>query len=328
MTLRSTLAALALVLWLAALASLGAAAPQSKQHTGAQGNIQITLNRDFIDTYKDRVTITADDFVIDIAHKKPNPGSKDGDMHVAGRAESIGLPIVAEIMNAKDQKKAMDRVHDLEGGGKAVQAVGAWRLWCEHAFSSKQVQGAPLKQPFTTTNPPHVFEIHPLTRLDGMDLRSSFKPIPGFKPKDAHDAFVTYENIRCEIRPGKDAHTIVTSMAGYNYVEFILELNESPFKLDDGYSVLCKVRDLEGELLVHNRRMLFVDGTEPADKVKGLQKGNRMQVLGLPRIDLALVDWRVLHANDPRWKEEDPLHWNLPYEIIVVAVTGTPKDEE
>ena len=35
-------------------------------------------------------------------------------MHVAGRAESIGLPIVAEIMNAKDEKAAVKRVHAME----------------------------------------------------------------------------------------------------------------------------------------------------------------------------------------------------------------------
>jgi hypothetical protein len=307
-------------LWALALGSLNFSRAQKKEHPSSQGNIQITLTQKFIDAYKDRVTITADDFVIDMAHKEPNPPSKDGDLHVAGRAKSIGLPIVAEIMNAKFQKGAVQRVHALEGTDKELIVTGAWRLWCEHAFSSKQVQGDPL-QPFKTTNPPHVFEIHPITKLDGIDVTSSFRPIKGFQTKDAHDAFVTYENIRCEIRPNKDKTvTLVTGMAGYNYVEFILELNEDPGELEDGYETFCKVRDLEGELLVHNRRILFVKDTEPANQVKVLKKGKRMHVLGLPRIDLALVDWRVKNANDEKWKDEKPLLWNLPYEIVVVAV--------
>lgn len=308
-----------LALWACTLVSLGFGSPQKKAHAVSQGNIQITLTKKFIADFKDRVTITADDFIIDKAHKEPNPASKDGDIHVAGRAESIGLPIVAEVMNAKFQKPALARIHKLEGTGKQLQVTGAWRLWCEHAGTTKQIMGATL-EPFDTTNPPHVFEIHPVTKIDGVDVTSSFQPIKGFTPKDAHDAFVTYENIRCLIKPQGNNVTLFTSMAGYNYVEFILELNEDPGQLKDGFEAFCKVRDLEGELLVHNRRLVFAEGTEPADRVKDLKKGKRLHVLGLPRIDLALVDWRVKHADDPKWKEENPLAWNLPYEIIVVAV--------
>ena len=51
----------------------------------AQAQIEITLKKSLIERYKDRVTIDAD-FVVDKAHKKLNPPSKDGDMHVAGRS--------------------------------------------------------------------------------------------------------------------------------------------------------------------------------------------------------------------------------------------------
>jgi hypothetical protein len=85
--------------------------------------------------------------------------------------------------------------------------------------------------------------------------------------------------------------------------------------LPDGTAAMCQVLDLEGELLVHNRRMVCVAGTAPEATVKKLQVGERLHVLGLPRIDLALVQWRVDNARDPR----EPLTWNLPYEIIVVA---------
>jgi hypothetical protein len=315
----------ALVVMVCVLASHPRECAQATDTFAAHGNVQITLKTAFIKDYKSRVTITAEDFVIDKAHARPNPASKDGDMHVAGRADSIALPIVAEIMNAKDQKEAVKKVHDLEGSGKKVKVTGVWRLWAEHAGTSRQVQGDPLNDPFTTTNPDHVFEIHPITSLADIDVTTSFKPIKGFEPKDAHDAFVTYENVRCKIRPNGDTVTLITSMAGYNYVEFILELNEDPVKLDDGYAAQCKVRDLEGELLVRNRRMMFAKGTAPADTVSDLKKGKRMHVLGIPRIDLALVNYRVEHASDKKWKDmgEDPLQWNLPYEIVVVAVYPT-----
>src|SRR4051794_13541615 len=107
------------------LVTPGLGGPQKEQQTGSQGNIQIALTKKFIQDYKDRVTIDADDFIIDKAHKQPNPASKDGDIHVAGRAESIGLPIVAEVMNAKFQKAALKRIHAREGTGQKIKVSGA-----------------------------------------------------------------------------------------------------------------------------------------------------------------------------------------------------------
>ena len=48
-------------------------------------------------------------------------------------------------------------------------------------------------------------------------------------------------------------------------------------------------------------------------------------MLGIPRVDLALVDWRSKNKNDPR----NPLTWNLPYEMIIVGVypEGCERDE-
>jgi len=39
-------------------------------------------------------------------------------------------------------------------------------------------------------------------------------------------------------------------------------------------------------------------------------------VVGIPRINLALVAWRAAHAQE----RPEVLSWNLPYEIIVVGV--------
>jgi hypothetical protein len=42
-------------------------------------------------------------------------------------------------------------------------------------------QGSPLL-PYETSNPEHVFEIHPVTRINDTDLLDSFRPVEGFKP--------------------------------------------------------------------------------------------------------------------------------------------------
>jgi hypothetical protein len=280
----------------------------------ARAQIEITLKNSFIEKFKNRVTVDAT-FTVDKAHEHPNSAKKDADLHIAGRAPEIGLPIVAEIMNARTEDFAVDRIHAVEGTNQTVQMSGAWRIWCEHGGESQQIQGEALSK-FTTTNPEHVFEIHPITKLDGKLLTDSLKPINGFKPKDAADAFMSYENKKSQILKQGTKTTIVTSMGGFNYVEFKIELLENPFPVSDGTLVFAKALDLDDEVLVQKRRMVFVKGSDPEKALKLLHKGDTMHVLGIPRIDLALVSFRTKNAN----KKPGILSWNLPYEMLIVGV--------
>jgi hypothetical protein len=283
-----------------------------------RAEITITLKRDFIKKFENRVTIDAK-YTIDQAHKTPNPPSKDGDIHIAGRADEIGLATVAEVMNAAGQPKALALVKKETGSGTPVNMTGAWRIWCEHGGDVEHIQGDPLA-PFDTTNPPHVFEIHPLLKMNNINVATGWKPIVGFTPKDADQAFITYERTRSRIEVGGDTITIHTTMAGYNYVEFEIELLEAPVEVSDGLMVFATILNLQGEELVHHRRMVFVQGTPPATKAAGLKKGSILHVLGIPRINLTLVDFRTSHVDDPEFKGKDILNWSLPYEMIIVAV--------
>jgi len=150
----------------------------------------------------------------------------------------------------------------------------------------------------TDSNPPHVFEIHPVSEFDNKSVLKSVQPIKGYKPKDAHDAFMAYEGISSVITPGTDTTTIRTVTAGYNYVKFIMELNEDPtHETDesDGRSVFAKVYDTDCELLLHKRRMIFVKDTPSEKRIKTLHQGNQLVVLGLPRID------KHLYARENGW---------------------------
>jgi len=287
------------------------------QHTSnsvAEGRgVVISLKNEFIKKYRDRATIDTR-FTVDVVGKE-HPPKDDGDMHLSGRAPEVELPIVAEIMNAKFHHGAEALVRDHEGDGQLAMS-GAWRLWAEHAGTKPQIQGEQLR-PFDDSNPDHVFEIHPITKVGTIPLLESFKNIEGYKPKEAHAAFVHYENVRCKIEPHGTTTKIITQMAGYNIVEFILEVNGPQKQVQDGTMVLCRVLDTEGEILVRNRRMVFVGGTEPEKRLKNLGADQkRLHVLGIPRIDLALVQWRLDNRDDQR----EPLTWNLPYEMIIAAV--------
>jgi hypothetical protein len=288
----------------------------------AYADIEITLKNSFIEKFRNRVTIDAN-FTVDKAHKKPNPASKDGDLHAAGRAPEIGLPAVAEVMNARFEQPALDLIHQSEQTAQPVPMRGVWRLWCEHGGDITFNQGDAL-QPFPTSNPDHVFEVHPLLKVGDQDLSDSLEPIDGFTYKDAEQAFRSYENLKSHITPGASTTTIRTTMAGFNYVEFAIQLNEDPtHAVDDGLTVRAAVLNLDGELLVRERRMVFAAGTQPFEKVKDLHKGDTLHVVGVPRIDLSLVSFRTSHKDRP-----GILDWSLPYEMVIVAAFDDAPEPE
>ncbi len=281
-------------------------------------NIEITLTNAFIDKFKDRATIDAS-FIVDKAHPHPNAPKNDGDLHAAGRAAEVQLPIVAEIMNAGSETEAVDAVHAVEGSGQTIPLTGVWRLWCEHGGESQQIQGHAL-EPFKTTNPQHVFQIHPLTKVKTTSILESLHKIDGYQPKDAEAAFLKYEGLRCHMDvSSKKATELTTTMAGYNYVEFILKPIEKPQPLPDGTAVMAEVDTLNGDLLVHKRRMIFVKDSPPEQALKALRENEEMHVLGVPRISLNLISWRRDHSKE----NKKVLDWALPYEIVIVGYYET-----
>jgi hypothetical protein len=287
----------------------------------AVSQIRLTLKDKFIEDHKNRVGIETT-VLVDHSHKSPktpspSKPSNDGDIHASVRSNDIGLPAVAEIVNAKDAKDQIRVFVDAAGTNSRIRVSGAWRLWCEHGGIGDQVQGDPL-EPAEDTNPDHCFEIHPLTEVAGTDIRHTWKPIDGFKNKDAEDAFSRYELIKSEIEHNAQRRrtTIHTNGLGFNYVEFVIELREDPtFTVDDGLIVRCDVLTVDGEMLVKNRRMIFAKGTKPHDEVLRLRRGQRMRVLGMPRVNLALISWRVRNSAG----RPEVLRWNLPYEMIIVG---------
>ncbi len=92
----------------------------------------------------------------------------------------------------------------------------------------------------------------------------------------------------------------------------------------DGALAFAKVQDFDGDLILRKCRMVSVKDTPPYDAVKGKNAGDCLRVLGMPRIDLALVSWRAQNAKT----RPDVLSWNLPYEMIVVGVYNEPCERD
>jgi hypothetical protein len=167
-----------------------------------------------------------------------------------------------------------------------------------------------------TANPEHVFEIRPVTRVGGAPTSRPFVPTAGFTPKDARRAFAHLQEMRCEILAGETTTTLATSAGGYNHVDFILEADGAAQEVADGRLVSGRIRHPAGELLVDRCRVVFVKGTPPEQKARGLQSGDRLRLLGIPRIDLAQVAARAQEAR----RSQEVLEAKLPYEIIAGAV--------
>lgn len=291
----------------------------------------LTLSASFVNQYKNRATITAQ-FELDAHLSSPHrisSSGNDGDMHMAGRAPEVQLPMVAEIMNAGlDAQSATLNLMKSASPGQTLPVTGVWRIWFEHPSPGDQVQGDSVNVP-ATSNPDHVFEIHPITNFDGQDIAdSSLVPInkpstnagAGNQAEDyqaypASVAFPAYEKLQATISVSDTALSINATKAGYNYTEFMLDPVGQSQAGDggDGIFVLANVYDLsdaDTPVTAAPRRMVFIPNTEPAKQLQNLQPGQRLHVLGIPRVNLA----------EAAAVAGDSVQMNLPYEMIIVAV--------
>jgi hypothetical protein len=279
----------------------------------------VTLKKAFIEKYKNRATIDAS-FIVDHAHPRPNPPVKDGDMHVAGRAQKeVGLPMVAEVMNAaqKAQGTAVNDIHADENGKTVVPISGAWRFWFEHPSATPQIQFAAVP-PAKNTNPDHCFEIHPITKFAGEAVLDSFQFVPGFDAHPAKASFDSYEKLTISLKVSASAVTMVSPKAGFNYADFFIEFVGSPQKLDDGGVVALAnvLEEAKGDPIVENVRMIFVPGTPPADQMESNPpaEGDVWHVLGIPRVSLEAVSAWISKGGG------NISNRKLPYEMIIVGV--------
>jgi hypothetical protein len=285
----------------------------------ARADVEITLQNSFIEKYKDRATIDAS-LTVDRARPQADTQARDGDAAASGRPAEIGLPTVIEIMNVAVQPGAgaLDLIRQAEQSGRPLAVRGVWRLWCEHGGDSQQVQGQPLP-PLDSIDPPHVFEIHPLLKVADQDLAASFQPVEELTYRDADEAFQHFETLASRVTTGARTTTITTRMAGFDYVEFVIQLAEAPdHLLADGLAVRAAILNTQGALLVRERRMVAVAGTAPYLRLKALHKGDTLHVVGIPRIDLSLLSQRIASAA----QTAGILDWSLPYEMVLVAAFG------
>lgn len=288
-------------------------------------DVTLALNKTFVKRYKDRATLTTNLHVDEHPTKAHNidKSGDDGDIHMAGRDSVFKLPLVAEIINARLEPTALQRLMETIPD-QAISVTGVWRIWFEHLGSSNQIQGQVVPVP-TSSNPDHLCEIHPITKFSGVDCLNSFVEIKNenTNPPKVYEAYIAskafpfYDSTEATIKASNTAIMIASGQSKYNYTEFYLELAGSAKEVSDGYLVLANVYDADNsEDLVTStpRRMVFVKGTAPADKLLQMTAGSRLHVLGIPRVNLSEVSV-IANANGA-----NEVTVNLPYEMIIAAV--------
>ncbi len=301
----------------------------------AEPKFEVQLKKKWVETYMDRTSIEAD-MVIHHSHKQPNrvgEKSEDGDLHFSGESDDVGLPFVAEIVNAAAETPAVNFVkatakfnEDNPDNEKSVRVTGAWRLWFEHP-SKSQIQGGDNSFSPDNTNPNHSFEIHPVSLLtpsgqSAFDVTGKIVPVEDFKTRklfvayDTETAFPYFEGVTIVIKASNSGIAIRSPQLKYNYVKFDVELKQKPKKVSDGYIALATVvaENAEEEDLPGQIRLIFVDGSDGAKAMATAKSGDTFTLLGVPRLNLNAVMSLVKQNGTAQFTAK------LPYEMIIVGI--------
>jgi hypothetical protein len=288
----------------------------------------ITLRRTFIDSFKNKITINAS-YDVWYTHHEAKAEKEDGDIHCSGYDKKIGMPTVAEIMNAKDEQDAIDILIAHEGMGKTnnpkIDISGVWRLWPEHLgthdfFQGMKLTKAKIQEKGKKTNPDHVFEIHPLTKIENITLLQTFKNIgPDYIPKKWKDAYNMFKTKTFTISAASKTITFSTKQVGENYIDLWVRL-DSLWEIEDGAFAYCTTFDagftpgesISAKKITTKTRIAFVKDTDPYNEAFSKGVGGFLHLLGTPRINLAIVSWREWASK----KRPEVLMWKLPFEII------------
>ena len=281
----------------------------------------VRLRNAFISKFKNRATVQNLPFNVDHVKQKVNTigsGGEDGDAHMSGRpGPEVALPMVAELVNARDGESHAAFLNAKPMNGNAVTISGVWRLWFEHPPSTVLVQGQTVPIP-ANTNPDHIFEIHPLTEFDGQKMPTAFIPIPGYTAYTASKAFGAYEQIVFRAKKNASFTTISSTQVGFNYTEFDARLAGNPVEINDAVFALADILTAKNGTTVtaEPRRLVFAKETAAAQKFLSMnpKKGTAIRVLGIPRVNL---DQLMDHAEDDPGVE---VAVRGTYEIIVVGI--------
>jgi hypothetical protein len=117
------------------------------------------------------------------------------------------------------------------------------------------------------------------------------------------------------IKASESGIAIRSGQLKYNYVEFRIELTQPPKQVADGHIALARVVSDDAEAdLPSAIRTIFAGGTAGSKAVGAAAAGDRLHVLGIPRVNLNAISFLVSQHGTTQFTTR------LPYEMIIVGV--------
>ncbi len=217
-------------------------------------------------------------------------------MHVPLITAKLFLSILGEIKNACSMGPSRSELVALGLG--PMQVEGAFRIWFEghdDGIPFREEERA-VPESYEDSGPPHLVEVHPLTRLGPLDLIDRVRFIEkngqtiGWKsPQSFRRAVQTRITIRRRTVESRRYVVIrCTCPRLANHYKLDVEVVYSPHPTDNGDGVVTtgRILDDEGEVLLARARLFALDGSPAHAVLRNVEPGERLTVYGLARVSL------------------------------------------
>ena len=304
-----------------------AAAPAHGQTSGSN----IVLKTAWAKRFRNQLSIDMTMTVLGLNKGKED----DGDSHGGSRQNSVGLPMVAEILNGTAATQAAARAALAPGNNPQKNVYGAWRLWFEHPAS-----GGTQCQTFSGTapticahqtvtgadsNPAHSFEVHPVFDVNGVSVARTSMVLTADNDSvmDTDRAFgdFTGKNKILTVARSATALTLNSIKVVDNYVQMhvrvtrarVATTRQKDGTVDGGFVIVDVFSSTDEEQILRSDvRLFYFRDSNPGDALDRAAPGDEFTVVGTPRLDLDAV----LTKSEGKMTVSMP----LPFEFVIVAL--------
>ena len=255
--------------------------------------------------------------------KRAHSIKRDCNLHVPLRSEDIKVAILGKIKNACSHPEGITATHwsnklkPLEG--QSVKVKGVLRVWLEHPpkGGKRQCECDTLPR-YTNSNPNHMVELHPLTRLGSISFLKMTRSIQkGDTPYVGYRGgrlALTLNKMKIAIRRIEKANKAFIAIKGpkssYNHWTVLAVVTGIAERRRDGHAFDVAVVHRDG-LIERQLRALTIKGTPADEGVETLEVNDEVVLFGIVRLDLAEIEREAGAA----WKTIP-----MPYELIVLDI--------
>lgn len=285
----------------------------------AQAAAFLSIRQTILTQQRDRVLIGFDATIGPIG--RVHSISADCDVHVPLITTALFLPVLGEIKNACSMGPTRAQLVALGPGPMRVE--GAFRIWFEG-----HDEGIPFREEdrevpggYEDSGPPHLVEVHPITRLGDMDLLDRVRFVErngvtlGWKTGDSFRRSATRQLtiIRRTIAGRSYIQMTCSCPSLANHYQLAAEVVYEAHPTDNGDGVVASGRVFheDGSVILPRVRFFAVDGTPAADVLDNMAPGDRIILYALARVSL-----RPLLSRATSSATQIP----LPIELVVLHV--------